>query len=72
MTSGGHAASCSADFSRKAGEVVQLLTEKPAWYDKTGEYDEKWLEESKAKLMKGIEGKKPVLTASKTKRLSNV
>ena len=36
-------------------DIVELSTEKDALKNKIGSYDEKWLEESKAKLIKQID-----------------
>ena len=39
-------------------DIVELSTENDASKSKIGSYDEKWLEESKAKLSKQIEDEK--------------
>ena len=39
-------------------DIVELINENDALKDKTGFYDEKWLEESKSKLLKQIVAEK--------------
>ena len=39
-------------------DIVDLSTENDALKNKAGSYDEKWLEESKAKLLKQIDDEK--------------
>ena len=39
-------------------DIVDLSTENDALKNKIGDYDEKWLQESKAKLLKDIDDKK--------------
>ena len=45
-------------FSILGDKNVELSTEKDALKDKIGPYDEKWLEESKAKIKKQIDDEK--------------
>ena len=52
--------------------IVDLSTEKDALKEKFGEYDEKWLEESKAKLLKDINDEKRAnLIMSRMKKQMN-
>ena len=45
-------------FNILGDDIVDLYTENDALKNKIGDYDEKWLEESKAKLLKDIDDKK--------------
>ena len=45
-------------FNLLGDEIVDLSTENDALKNKIGDYDEKWLQESKAKLLKDIDDKK--------------
>ena len=45
-------------FNLLGDDVVDLSTENDALKNKIGDYDEKWLEESKAKLLKDINDEK--------------
>ena len=45
-------------FNLLGDDIVDLSTEKDALKNKIGYYDEKWLEESKAKLLKDINDEK--------------
>ena len=45
-------------FDLMGDEIVDLSTENDALKSKIGSYDEKWLEESKAKLLKQIDDEK--------------
>ena len=45
-------------FDLMGDDIVDLSTENDALKDKIGDYDEKWLQESKAKLLKDIDDKK--------------
>ena len=45
-------------FNLLGDDIVELSTENDALKDKIGFHDEKWLEESKAKLLKQIIGEK--------------
>ena len=45
-------------FNLLGDEIVDLSTENDALKNKIGDYDEKWLQESKAKLLKDIDNKK--------------
>ena len=50
-------------------DIVELSTEKDALKNKIGSYDEKWLEESKAKLLKQIDDEQRAnLIMSRTKK----
>ena len=46
------------DFTLMGNDIVDLSTENDALKEKIGDYDEKWLEESKEKLLKDIDDKK--------------
>ena len=45
-------------FDLLGDDIIDLSTENDALKNKTGSYDEKWLEESKAKLLKQIDDEK--------------
>ena len=45
-------------FTLMGNDIVDLSTENDALKEKIGDYDEKWLEESKEKLLKDIDDKK--------------
>ena len=45
-------------FDLMGDNIVDLSTENDALKNKLGSYDEKWLEESKAKLLKQIDNEK--------------
>ena len=45
-------------FNLLGEDIVDLSTENDALKNKIGDYDEKWLQESKAKLLKDIDDKK--------------
>ena len=45
-------------FNLLGDDIVDLSTENNALKNKIGDYDEKWLQESKAKLLKDIDDKK--------------
>ena len=45
-------------FNLLGDDIVDLNTENDALKNNIGDYDEKWLEESKAKLLKDIDDKK--------------
>ena len=45
-------------FKLLRDDIVELSTENDALKNKIGSYDEKWLEESKAKLLKQIDDEK--------------
>ena len=45
-------------FNLLGDDIVQLSTENDALKNKIGSYDEKWLEESKIKLLKQIDDEK--------------
>ena len=45
-------------FNSLGDDIVDLSTENDALKNKIGDYDEKWLQESKAKLLKDIDDKK--------------
>ena len=45
-------------FTLMGNDIVDLSTENDALKGKIGDYDEKWLQESKEKLLKDIDGKK--------------
>ena len=45
-------------FNLLGDDIVDLSTENDALKNKIGDYDEKWLQESKAKLLKDIDDKR--------------
>ena len=45
-------------FNLMGDDIIDLSTENDALENKTGSYDEKWLEESKNKMLKQIDDKK--------------
>ena len=45
-------------FNLLGDDIVDLSTENDALKNKIGDYDEKWLQESKAKLLKQIDDEK--------------
>ena len=45
-------------FNLLGDDIIELSTENDALKNQIGEYDEKWLQESKAKLLKDIDDKK--------------
>ena len=45
-------------FNLMGDDIVELSTENDALKSKIASYDEKWLEESKAKLLKDIDDEK--------------
>ena len=45
-------------FTLMGDDIVDLSTENNALKEKIGDYDQKWLEDSKAKLLKDIDDKK--------------
>ena len=45
-------------FNLMGDDIVELSTENYALKNQIGEYDQKWLEESKAKLLKDIDDEK--------------
>ena len=45
-------------FNVMGDDVVELSTENDAFKNKIGSYDKKWLDESKAKLLKRINDEK--------------
>ena len=42
-------------FNLMGDDIVELFTENDGLKNKTGSYDQQWLEESKAKLLKQID-----------------
>ena len=56
-------------FNLLGDDIVEISTENDALKNKIGSYDEKWLEESKAKLLKQIDDEKRAnLIMSRTKK----
>ena len=45
-------------FNVSGDDIIELSTEKDVLKNQVGEYDQKWLEESKAKLLKDINDEK--------------
>ena len=59
-------------FNLMANDIVELSTENDTLKNQIGNYDEKWLEESKAKLLKDIDGEKRAnLIMSRMKKQMN-
>ena len=59
-------------FNLLGDDIVELSTENDALKSKIGDYDQKWLEESKAKLLKDIDDKKRAdLIMSRMKKQMN-
>ena len=59
-------------FDLMGDDIVDLSTENDALKNKIGNYDEKWLEESKAKLLKQIDDEKRAnLIMSRMKKQMN-
>ena len=56
-------------FNLMGDDIVELFTENDALKNKNGSYDEKWLEESKNKLLKQIDDeKRAILIMSRMKK----
>ena len=59
-------------FNLLGDDIVDLSTENDALKEKIGDYDEKWLQESKEKLLKDIDdGKRANLIMSRMKKQMN-
>ena len=59
-------------FNLMGNDIVELSTENDTLKNQIGNYDEKWLEESKAKLLKDIDDeKRAILTMSRMKKQMN-
>ena len=58
-------------FNLLGDVIVDLSTENDALEEKIGEYDEKWLQESKEKLLKDIDDKKADLIMFRMKKQMN-
>ena len=59
-------------FTLMGNDIVELSTEKDTLKNQIGNYDEKWLEESKAKLLKDIDDEKRAnLIMSRMKKQMN-
>ena len=59
-------------FNLLGDYIVNLSTENDALKSKIGDYDEKWLQESKAKLLKDIDNeKRAILIMSRMKKQMN-
>ena len=59
-------------FNLLGDDIVDSSTENDAFKNKIGDYDEKWLQESKAKLLKDIDDKKRAdLIMSRMKKQMN-
>ena len=59
-------------FNLLADDIIELSTENDVLKNQIGEYDEKWLQESKAKLLKDIDDKKRAdLIMSRMKKQMN-
>ena len=59
-------------FTLMGNDIVDLSTENDALKEKIGDYDEKWLQESKEKLLKDIDDeKRAILIMSRMKKQMN-
>ena len=59
-------------FKLMGDDIVELIVENESSKNQIGEYDEKWLEESKAKLLKQIDNeKRATLILPRKKRKMN-
>ena len=59
-------------FDLMGDDIVDLSTENETLKNKIGSYDEKWLEESKAKLLKQMDDeKRAILIMSRMKKQMN-
>ena len=59
-------------FTLMGNDIVDLSTENDALKEKIGDYDEKWLQESKEKLLKNIDDEKRAnLILSRMKKQMN-
>ena len=59
-------------FNLLGDDIIELSTENDVLKNQIGEYDQKWLEESKAKLLKDINNKKRAdLIMSRMKKQMN-
>ena len=59
-------------FNLMGDDIIELSTENDALKNKIGSYDEQWLEESKAKLLKEIDDEKRVnIIMSRMKKQMN-
>ena len=59
-------------FNLLGDDIIELGVENDALKNQIGDYDQKWLEESKAKLLKDINGEKgPNLIMSRMKKQMN-
>ena len=59
-------------FNLIGDDIVDLSTENDALKNKIGDYDEKWLEESKSKMLKQIDDEKRAnLIMSRMKKQMN-
>ena len=59
-------------FNVLGDDIIELSTENDVLKNQIGEYDEKWLQESKAKLLKDIDDKKRAdLIMSRMKKQMN-
>ena len=56
-------------FNLMGDDIVELSVENESLKNQIGEYDQKWLEESKAKLLKGInDEKRAILIMARMKK----
>ena len=59
-------------FNLMGDDIIELSTENDALKNKIGSYDERWLEESKAKLLKEIDDeKRAIIIMSRMKKQMN-
>ena len=59
-------------FNVLGDDIIELSVENDALQNQTGDYDQKWLDESKAKLLKDInDGKRANIIMTRMKRQMN-
>ena len=59
-------------FNLLGDDIIELSTENDVFKNQIGEYDQKWLEETKAKLLKDIDDEKRAnLIMSRMKKQMN-
>ena len=58
-------------FNVLVDDIIELSVENDALKNQIGDYDQKWLEESKAKLLKDINDEKANLIMSRMKKQMN-
>ena len=58
-------------FNLLGDDIIDLSVENDALKNQIGDYDEKWLEETKAKLLKDDDEKRAILIMSRMKKQMN-